>query len=502
MENDTRNSLERIAKGAGISFIGLIFAKGLNYLYRFIISRTGPEAYGTFSLAMAIIGFASMIAILGLSAGTIRYVALYAAKKDLEKTRGIILSSLKITSITSILISIGLFLTAGYIADIFHTPGLALALRILAIAIPFDALTQIFYSALLGLKRIRYYSYSQQIISPSIKIVSALILIFLGYRLYAIIGSTIISIVFTFFITLYFLEAKAHSFLKSRHNYYSFEWALLKCSIPIALSSFIFILMSWTDTIFLGYFKDVVAVGIYNVAVPTAQLLYIMPSAFGTLFGPILTDAYSSGNKKKIERIYKAVTRWNISFSTPLLFILVLFSPSIINVFFGKEYVSGYIATQILSISVVMSSITLPASWVLITFGKTRALLYITAASAVINIILNILFIPAFGLEGAAFATLISSVLLCILSIRAAQKYSGVNPISKSMIKPIISAIIAVYAIYQLSDLVISRSITALIVFSIIYFTIYATIMILFRAIESEDIALLKSFKRKLFRKI
>ncbi len=497
---NTGESLKRLAKGAGISLVGLVFAKVLNYGYRFLISRTGPEAYGTFSLAMAIIGFASMIAVLGLSSGVVRYVALYTAKNDVEKARGAILSSLRITGVTSILISIAVFLTAGYFAEVFHTPNLALALRIFAISIPFDALTQIFYSILLGLKRIRYYTYAQQIIPPSIKIFSALILMFLGYQLYAIIGSTIISIIFTFFITLYFLEVKAYPFLKNRHNFYSLEKELFRYSIPLAFSAFIFILMSWTDTIFLGYFKDTVAVGIYNVAVPTAQLLYIIPNAFGALFSPVLTDAYSSGNKKRMETIYKAITRWNTYFNVPLLLLLVLFSPSIINIFFGAEYVSGHTAAGILSFSVFVSSISLSAMWVLTTMKRTRYVLHSTVASAIINVILNILLIPAFGLEGAAIATLISSVVITLLYVTGVRKYSGITPFSKNMVKPVVSSVLSIFIIYFVSSYIISRSIVILMMFSIMYLIIYVAFMLAFHGIEDEDKKLINAFKSKLMR--
>ncbi len=493
------NPLERIAKGAGISLVGLVFAKALNYIYKFIVSRTGAEAYGTFSLAMAIFSFLSMFAVLGLSSGIVRYIAMFSAKKELKNISGTILSSLRITGTSSAIIAIMLFLSADYLANIFHAPNLALALRIFAIALPFDAITQIFYSALIGFKRIRYYTYSLQIIAPTTKVVLAVLLIFLGYRLYAIVGSTILSIMITFIITAYFLEAKVHSFLKNWNRAPSFEIGLLKYSLPLALSGFVFALMSWTDTIILGYFKDIVSVGIYNVAVPTAQLLYIIPSAFSTLFAPILTEAYRLGDKRNMQRIYSAVTRWNVYFNVPLLFIMVLFSPSIISLFFGTEYVSGYVAAGILSFAVITNSITVPATWVLITLGKTKTLLCITLASAIANIILNILLIPKFGLEGAAFATLVSSVFLCILTVWIAWKHSGLNPFSKSMVKPVMSAALAIYLIYAISNYIPSRSAAALAAFSAVYFAAYATTMFVLNAVEKEDKELIGNFKRKLF---
>ena len=79
------SSLETIAKGAGIVFIGAVITKLLGFFYRIIIARIGVEQYGLFSLGLAIYGIIAAISSLGLYLGVLRYVSYYKGKDDEAK---------------------------------------------------------------------------------------------------------------------------------------------------------------------------------------------------------------------------------------------------------------------------------------------------------------------------------------------------------------------------------------------------------------------------------
>ena len=83
MEPEINTNIKKIAKGVLIVFIGTLISKIFSYFYRLIVARyLGPEAYGTLSLGLGILGIASIFAVFGLPTGVLRYVAYYKGKEN------------------------------------------------------------------------------------------------------------------------------------------------------------------------------------------------------------------------------------------------------------------------------------------------------------------------------------------------------------------------------------------------------------------------------------
>ena len=130
MSND---AIKSIAKGALWMFLGFFLAKILSYFYRIVIARIGAYEYGLLSLMLAVFGIFTAFALLGLNYGVVRYVAFYQGKKDDARTKGTILSSLKIALPWSIVLAFGLYISSDLIAvGIFNEPNLSLLLKIMA----------------------------------------------------------------------------------------------------------------------------------------------------------------------------------------------------------------------------------------------------------------------------------------------------------------------------------------------------------------------------------
>jgi len=85
-------SLQKVAKGAGIVFIGTVIGTILGFAERVLIARYYTQAqYGVFSLALVLLNIFAVIATLGLQEGVARQIAYYRGKGDDKKVRGIII---------------------------------------------------------------------------------------------------------------------------------------------------------------------------------------------------------------------------------------------------------------------------------------------------------------------------------------------------------------------------------------------------------------------------
>ncbi len=102
--------------------------------------------------------------------------------------------------------------------------------------------------------------------------------------------------------------------------------------------------------------------------------------------------------------------------SLPLLTLFISF-PSFVLGFFGNEFITGTSALVFLSISQFVNAISGSVGYILQMTGKENVFQYIVFAATLINITLNLLLIPHYGINGAAFASMISLAFWNLISI-------------------------------------------------------------------------------------
>ena len=140
-----------IKRAALFAFAGIIFSKLFAYIYRLILSRLGPDAYGLFSLAFGIFGFLIIFSLVGMHSGVERFIALYRAKKDKAAEQSVLVSAVSLVVVTSLFFSVLLYVSSHRLSIYFHNPGLELVLKIFSFGLPFATLTLLFVFALKSL---------------------------------------------------------------------------------------------------------------------------------------------------------------------------------------------------------------------------------------------------------------------------------------------------------------------------------------------------------------
>ena len=151
------DSLQKIAKGASIVFIGLLVSLVPIFLGKLIVIRYWTEnEFGIFSLAFTILIIISTLSTLGLGFGVSLRIAYVRGKKEYKKIPDLIFTSILICLIVSISLSIITFLLSGIIAEnIFHEPTLTLPLKIFSIAIPFLTLINVIVAIFRGFDEVK-----------------------------------------------------------------------------------------------------------------------------------------------------------------------------------------------------------------------------------------------------------------------------------------------------------------------------------------------------------
>jgi len=493
-------SLRTIAKGAGVSFIGAFIGLGLGYLSRIIIARwLGAEDYGLISLGYAAMTICATLSLVGLPAGIQRYVSFYKGKGDKGRIKGTILGALKISFPMSLIFAFVFFFYADWISiRFFHSPELTPIFKIFAIAIPFLALTNNIISATIGFQNVRYRVYVIDLFQNIFKLVVIVSLLVLGFGVMGVAWGWVLAIVLMPFLAFYLLEKRVFSVFNTEVEAIFIDRELFSFSWPLIFTAVAGMVMSWMDILMLGYFSSASVVGIYNVALPTAMLLLVVPKSIGLLFVPVASELYARNKEQELRGIYTIITKWVLSLALPGFLLMTLFSESIIRVMFGVDYIGGAVPMSILAFAFFLYALFGNANAVLQVYGKTKMILNCYFIGAGVNFILNLLLIPMYGINGAAIATGFSYALMGVLYMFFVWRIAKMQPFRLNHIKPVYASIISVLAVYGITKYFMVGSLPALIVMLFVFFILYFFLLLILKSFEEGDLVIMRAIDERL----
>ena len=182
------------------------------------------------------------------------------------------------------------------------------------------------------------------------------------------------------------------------------------------LISSLALIMKWTDTIMLGIFTTEKDVGIYNVAVKISTLTAITLAAINSIAAPKFAEFWGKKDIKNLKRTVHQTTKLIFFSSIPILILIWIF-PSYFLKIFGEEFIIGKNALLILSIGQFVNAISGSVVILLNMTGKQVVAQNIVLIGTILNIILNALLIPIYGINGAAIASMISVSFINLSSV-------------------------------------------------------------------------------------
>jgi O-antigen/teichoic acid export membrane protein len=493
--------LKTLVKGAGIAFTGMIIAKMLAYVYRVVIARYyGPADYGLFSIGVAVFTIFSVIAMMGLNGAIVHYIAYFHSKKDENRIKGVIMFSFKLVLPVSVLLTVSLFLLSDLISGVFFsTPELAIVFRIFSLALPFYSLVLIGSVIFVGFQRIKYQVYSDSIVSNVLKIAFLIVFSVMGLGIAGIVSSWLAAVIAAGLLTVYYIYRVFPGMRGMKPVYLNRE--MFSYALPLLLSNIMLVVFSYTDIILLGYFPNVnmTGVGIYSAGVAIAQLLTIISVTLTALFMPVLTRLHASKQKESFNNVYKTVTRWAFFVNFPALLMMIFFSRQIINIFFGADFIPGNVALVVLGLGYLFFSISTIPFLLLNAIRRTKNVLYVTAITLLFSIVLSVLLIPIYGIEGAAASVAVSNVIRFFLLIAVSYYFVRVMPLDKKVLKSLVSGVLSLIVVNYMSRMIFAEfPIHVMVVLFVLFVGLYLLMLLIMRGFGREDMEILKYLESKL----
>jgi O-antigen/teichoic acid export membrane protein len=420
-------NLFELFKGSSIAFISKIISIGVGYVFFLLVSKFYNAAeVGIFSTMWTVLMIGAVIGKLGVDTSIVRFIAGDIAENEGNNIYKLRLKGLKLVFMASIVVAGIINLLAENICLLFFDTldELNLVRIIGASVIPF-ALFTYNIECFRGLKQIAKYSIFQSWLIYLITLIFIFSLTaFLpekGISVYSLSIALVIIMVATFIISVktfkgYKLKDEGDFDEKYATKYF------LKISLPMLFSSSLFFIMNWTDVLMLQGFLSDDDVGIYTIAAKTAALISIILVAVNSIAAPKFAELYQKKQIVAFKKVVKQTTLFASVVGLPA-FIIIIFFPSFLLNLFGDEFTQGRMSLLILSFGQlvnVSAGSTIP---LLNMTGKEVTGWFILLAGAALNIILNWWLIPIYGIEGAALATMSSTVFWKLLSVIMIYKH-------------------------------------------------------------------------------
>ncbi|MBT3612117.1 MAG: flippase [Flavobacteriales bacterium] len=416
-----------IFKKGGWSFLIRIGGQVMGFLLTLLIANYfGAKGLGDYVLSIVVLRIFTLFSKLGMDTFSIRFIASFAKK---EKWKSIQIFRNKITrllSITSLIFSLLMYCFSQDIANLIHAN--VHHIRLNAFFVLPMAFFMLHYQSLRGLKKIIEFSFFYRMSQATFSIISIFIItqfILDGdVPVYAYLSSLAIVSLLAFISFSYnFNKLKI---INSNEQIENLEYRdILKVSIPLMFAQSVQFIMAWTDKLMLGNMRSPEEVGIYFTAFKLSMFASIALMAVNSIAAPIFAELYGKKDMNGLRKVAHQSSKIIFLTTLPLVLCFLIF-PDFLLSLFGPEFAEkGVIAFMLLSFGKLISTLSGSVGNILQMTGKQVVFMNILFVGAIVNGVLNLFLIPKFGINGAAFASMISLSLWNLIMVYFVKREFG-----------------------------------------------------------------------------
>jgi O-antigen/teichoic acid export membrane protein len=488
----------RLATGAGISLAGKLVGRGLHVVGQIVLARLlGPAVFGLYAIGWTLLHMIGVIALLGLDQGVIRYGPRYW-RTDAAGLKGVLFQSLGLALLSGLLMGAGLYLAAPWLAtQVFGKPDLAPVLRLFALAFPLITGLRVAAAATRVSERMQFSVYSQEIGQPATNLLLILVFYLLGWHLLGAVAAGVASFGLAFLLALYYIRRLFPESFTPHLEYPGMVRELIHFSLPASFAGMFTIFTLWVDRLIVAYFRPAAEVGIYQAVSQSSILFAIILSAFNSIFAPIIVDLHRKGEKARLEELFRVSTKWGLYLCLPV-FLVICFAPGeLLAVIFGSPYAVGWLPLVILSAGQMVSAGTGAVGLLLMMTGHQNRWLWLSGTMMLVNVVLNLVLIPRWGITGAALATACAVSGLYLLGLLQVKRTLRLWPYDRRYLKGLLAAAVTTVALFLLRTWTAAPPVLDLLLTLLVSAAVFGAVLLL-SGLDAEDREFLRVARARL----
>lgn len=392
---------DRAVTGAALLSAGQIISSGLSYVGTAVIARSiGPEGWGGFTLVLSLATLTSIIFDLQVGRRVLRDL-LDGDRSDDGRTMGSLVVLRSLTGVAAGAVVFGFLAVGGYPNEVVHAGGVVVAILVIAsagsaVGIYFQARIELRPVAIaLVISRLVFVAFVIGFIAAGVRSIALLLLCTVGMELVS-------------------LGVKAYYARRLIRFEFVIEparwWHWGRESAMVAAGAAVGSLAYRIDAVLLSQQDTLASVGQYGVAYKFADLLEPVASAMAAPLLTLLVAAWPHRPDRFRDAFQGAFTLFAVVAAIPIGLMLIFAEP-VTTMLYGQDFAESATAGKILVAAVGMSFFRRLAVSALIAVERHRVYLLASSVGLVLNVVLNLIFIPTYSYEGAASTTLATEIL-------------------------------------------------------------------------------------------
>jgi len=467
-----------------VAWIGIArfisFARGF-ILLPVLTKVLGAGDYGAWSVILVTVSLLLPFTMIGLPYGMGRFLPAEKEKRNASKG---IFTTLFTILFTSIIFASCLFFLADTVATVLlKDASFAPVIRIASLLVILQALSQLSVGSFMPFRQVKTYSILI-IIETFVEIALVYFFVLFGFGLRGAIIALLITRGIVLLISMPLIISRFGFSLPSFSVFRSY----LAFGLPVVPSVIFEWVIASSDRYMIGFFLGGVSVGIYSAAYGMGSMaaltLYIIIFALA----PTIVKSYDEGRIEDTKTYLSYSLKYILMLLIPSVFGLSILARPLLHSLTTAEFVSpGIFIVPLVATSMIFNGMWAVYGRVVTLSKHTRIFTIASVAAGLTNIGLNIIFIPRFGLIGAAITTLISYIMAGFIMFYNSRKYIRFGISWNFIMKSILASIIMTLAIWAFSPVGIVKILLSIVIGIIIYFGV---------------LLLLKGFKREELRVI
>ena len=427
----------RFHRGAVAVFAVNGAGMALLFAVQVVLARLlGAGEYGVYTYVLSYLGVLTLLGKFGLDSTLQRFVPDYVEKQEWGRCRGVLLRSFQLAAVIALVLSLGLVVVLVLTGQRMSQPVLH-SFTVAAIVLPVWVMLRMVHGALLSLKRPVLSHMIDGVIPQAVLLLSAA----------GIWGSGLLDLnsPVTFWLLLlsylvamltgiHWLVSRAlpAGVARARAVFSTRQW--VDVAFPLFVMSGMFVIMNYTDIIMLGLLGNTTDSGIYAVASRVAGLVVLPLMFINSLLLPYISSLYHSGRKVELQRLVSLSSRF-AGLAAIILFAILWLSGDIILGLFGEEFGAGRRAMNILLAAQLVNVLSGSVGHLMSMTGRHAIASIVVTSSAALNVLMNYLLIPVYGIEGAAVATTVSIFIWNLVFVAYIHKDLDIRPTFFSAIR-------------------------------------------------------------------
>ena len=417
----------RTQRDAVIAFLVRCTSAALLYLSQIALARwMGSDQYGIYVFVWTCVLLAGALANLGLNLGIIRLIPVHRENGEIDKLRGLVhggrLFSLVAGTAVAIAGMAGLWLLSPYISNDY-----AVAAYLGLVCVPLYVLTDVQDGIGRGNGWMAAALIPPYVMRPLLILLTMVAAHALGLPMVATTAAkaAIISTWATGIIQAIWINTSmVTAYGRGTQRYEPRMWIV--SSLPLLAISGCEILLQNTDVLVLSRMTTPTDVAIYFAAGKTMSLIMFVHYAVGSAMANKFASFKARGDDAGLRACVRDAVNWTFWPSLAAALAILALGKPLLSLF-GPQFVAGYPVMTILVVGFLTRSAMGPAEFLLNMQGEQKLCAIVMVSASALNILLNVILVPRYGIDGAAIATAISLMTAALLNAAVARWKLGVN---------------------------------------------------------------------------